>query len=52
MLQTGQLPIREELNGVSLLRKGMSGFTAVEAMEHRTGRPKRTASNSAFLEVA
>ncbi len=41
----------EELRGVCLLRKGMSGLAPVEAMERLAGRLKRIASNAEFLEV-
>jgi transcription termination factor Rho len=40
---------REELRGVSLLRKAMAGSAPVEAMERLTGRLRRTASNVDFL---
>jgi len=40
---------REELRGVCLLHKGISGLPPAEAMERLTGRLKRTASNADFL---
>ena len=40
---------REELQGVCLLRKGMSGLSPIEAMQRLTDRLKRTSSNAEFL---